>query len=139
MELGTKNGDVRIYIAFVELHPIALPIKVWGTALVSQCVSFHTDKLSLVSVTSKQTSMDPQVMFLVKSLVVECIFFHAQHVTSTENAPTPLSRLQVSSFEEWASYTLLQPIPILLCRLSQVEWHPGDVAVNCTRYCDTKI
>ena len=56
-------------ITFLELIPIIVAIKVWGTKLCKKKFLFYVDNLSVVSVINKQNSKSKWVMQLIRHLV----------------------------------------------------------------------
>ena len=43
-------------ITFLELFPIALSVRIWGSQMANRCVVFVTDNAALVSIINQQTS-----------------------------------------------------------------------------------
>ena len=104
-------------IELLEFYPICLAIEIWGPVLGDKCISFYTDNQGLVSVINTQTSRSPQVMFLMRRLVLMClrynILFQARHVSGVDNnLADALSRLQVDAFRAAAPWARRSPTPV---------------------------
>ena len=87
-------------IAFLELFPICIALEIWSEKLSNQCIMFHTDNISIVSVINSNSSKDPALMFLVRRIVVTSllhnIMFRAVHIPGHFNCTADmLSRSQV--------------------------------------------
>lgn len=92
-------------IAFLELFPIAIALRVWGCEMSNQFVTLFTDNAALVDVINKQTSKHSMIMVLVRDLVLTSlrhnIVFRARHVPGVENTWADLiSRLQIEEFRK---------------------------------------
>ena len=74
-------------ITFLELFPIALPVRIWGSQMANRCIMFVTDNAALVSIINQQTSKHKLVMILIRDLVLTAlnynIIFRARHPGST--------------------------------------------------------
>ena len=104
-------------IELLEFYPICLAVELWGSHLADRCVAFYTDNKGLVSVINNQTSRSPQVMFLMRRLVLVClqynILFQARHVSGVDNTwADMLSRLQVQAFRAAAPWAQPSPTPV---------------------------
>jgi hypothetical protein len=92
-------------IAFLELFPITISLRVWGCQMSNQCVSLFTDNAALVDIINRQTSKHPMIMILVRDLVLTSlrhnILFRAYHVPGVDNTRADLiSRLQIVEFRK---------------------------------------
>jgi hypothetical protein len=92
-----------INITVKELYPIVLALELWGNKLQNKSVMFNCDNEALVFVLNKQSSKDPQIMYLVRRLVLLSlsftILFIFTHLLGRCNVISDvLSRLQVSKF-----------------------------------------
>ena len=90
-------------ITFLELYPIVLAVHVWASLWKNHCILFHTDNLALVSIINNQTSKDPQIMKLLRVLILAClennILFQGRFIEGRRNVLADcLSRLQVRKF-----------------------------------------
>ena len=104
-------------ITLLELYPIWLAIKLWGDSIANSCIYFHTDNEALVSIINKQTSSDALIMFLVRKLVLECLYhnilFKAMHIRGVLNVLSDaLSRGQVQKFRSLAHTAEAVPTPV---------------------------
>ena len=105
-------------IAAKELLPIVLAVRLWGTLIGNKGILFLTDNQAIVPIINNQTSKDPLIMSLVRSLVVSTlthnILFSAKHIPGKSNTiPDLLSRSQVGlvlSKAPWLDQTP-QPVP----------------------------
>ena len=72
------------YVSIKELLPIVLTVGRWGPVSINQRVLFFSDKTAVGAVTNRQNASDPQLMCLVRQLVVAClsynICFPARHI-----------------------------------------------------------
>ena len=94
-------------ITILELYPIVAAVCIWVDIFRDKCICFHTDNMALVHVINKQTSKEPQVMKLIRKLVMMClrhnVLFKADHVPGVYNGlADALSRLQIQKFRELA-------------------------------------
>ena len=105
-------------IATKELLPIVLAVRLWGTLKGNKRILFLTDNQAIVPIINNQTSKDPLIMSLVRSLVVSTlkhnILFSAKHIPGKSNTiPDLLSRSQVGlalSKAPWLDQ-IPQPVP----------------------------
>lgn len=94
-------------IAFLELFPIVLGVRMWGDSLANKRILFFTDNDSIVHVINRQTSKDTELLQLLCQLVLTClrhnILFKARHIQGKKNIlADSLSRLQVERFKTLA-------------------------------------
>ena len=92
-----------INITVKELYPIVLALELWRNKLQNKSVMLNCDNEALVFVLNKQSSKDPQIMYLVRRLVLLSlsfdILFKSTHLPGRCNVLSDaLSRLQVSKF-----------------------------------------
>ena len=58
---------------FSELFPIVLALEIWVENLKNKCVTLHSDNYAVVHIINRQTSKDPDIMVLVRRLVLICM------------------------------------------------------------------
>ena len=80
-------------------------------------ILFHIDNLALVSIINKRTSMDKQIMKLVRPLVLwtmlNDIQFKARYINTTKiSIADALSRFQMHRFRLLAPQAEKQPAPV---------------------------
>ena len=84
MTLGFRN--IFPLPGIPNTQTIVLAVRQWGPVLANQRVLFLSDNAAMVAVINRQTTRDPQVMCLVRQLVVAClsfnICFRAKHYLS---------------------------------------------------------
>ena len=88
-------------IAYLELYPIVVAIKVWGHLMSHSSIRFLTDNEAISIVINKYSSKEEGIMALTRNLVLSCmdqdIIFSSEHISGVSNIlPDKLSRLQVS-------------------------------------------
>ena len=98
---------MQLPIAFLELFPIVLALRLWKTVLQNKRVVFWSDNQSVVAIINRQTSRCPKIMNLVRMLVIHClrlnIHFRARHVPGLDNGiADSLSRFQMTRFRQLA-------------------------------------
>lgn len=91
------------HITLKELFPIVLAIEFWADRLQNKCINFFSDNMAVVCLVNKQTSREPNIMCLVRRLVLQClkynILFQATHLPGVTNIlADKLSRLQIDEF-----------------------------------------
>ena len=108
----------RKNIAFLELFPIVVALKVYGPLIANSKICFHTDNEAISVIINKQTSKDKEIMSLVRPLVMTClshnIRFRSRHIPGKLNIlPDSLSRLQVSErlLQQYGMRSTATPIP----------------------------
>lgn len=87
-------------IAFLELYPIYLLVKIFAHKIQNSALLFYCDNEAITTIINKQTSKDKTIMILLRPLVLTLlkynISFHAKHITSKSNyLCDKLSRFQV--------------------------------------------
>lgn len=107
-------------IAFLELFPIVVALKCWAPQLANRKVLFHTDNAAVVHIINKQSSQCPQMMHLIRTLVLACLKFNirfkATHVPGVFNViADSLSRFQETRFRAAAPHAdaVMTPLPDL--------------------------
>ena len=110
-------------IAIKELLPIVLAVRLWSTRWANQRILFLCDNEAIVSVINKQSSKEPSIMSLVRTLVsvtlCNNILFAAKHIPGKLNIiPDLLSRYQVAKALKVAPYLDKEPTPF------PTEWLP---------------
>ena len=105
-------------IAFLELFPIALALRLWGSALRNKRVLFWCDNEAVVSIINRQSSKCSHIMKLVRRFVSLClrlnIHFKARHVPGVDNGiADALSRFQMDRFRRLAPEAdlVMTPLP----------------------------
>ena len=119
--------DVNITVK--ELYPIVLALELWGKKLQNKSIMFNCDNEALVFVLNKQSSKDPQIMYLVRRLVLLSlsftILFKSTHLLGRCNVISDvLSRLQVSKFRSMLPEAIFYPHVYRLYRSCQAK-HNG--------------
>lgn len=113
-----------VNIAIKELLPVVLAMKLWGPALLKNSrILFFCDNESVVYIINAQTSKDPVIMKLVRSLVVTTMTFNihirAKHIKGRHNVLADmLSRFQVQEAHATAPWLRQNP------ELIPQEWLP---------------
>ena len=110
--------SLKLSIAFLELFPITLALRLWGPALRNQRVILWCDNEAVVAIINSQTSGCPRIMKLVRMFVVLClklnIHFKARHVPGNDNGiADALSRFQMERFRRLAPAAdpVMTPLP----------------------------
>ncbi|XP_071107232.1 uncharacterized protein [Haliotis cracherodii] len=101
-----QNGWTKD-ITMLELFPIVLAVRLWGRHLQNKRVLFVCDNQAVVAIINKQTAKPPQVMSLLRRLILLClqhnILFKASYIPTHANViADALSRFQWSRFKEAA-------------------------------------
>lgn len=109
-----KSDQHSSSIAFKELYPIVLAAQIWGGEWQRQHVLFRSDNASVVHLVNNRTSRIPQLMCLLRQLLLcaaQCNFsFSASHVPGSDNGiADALSRFHWQAFRQLAP--LAQPVP----------------------------
>ena len=65
-----------INITVKDLYPIVLALELWGNKLQNKSVMLNCDNEALVFVLNKQSCKDPQIMYLVRRLVLLSLSFN---------------------------------------------------------------
>ena len=60
--------DTELHITWMELFPIVVAAKLWGSEWAQRKIRFHTDNQAAVDIWYKQSSRSPPVMSLVRKL-----------------------------------------------------------------------
>ena len=90
----------KLDIQVLELYPIFAMVSLLGSELADKKVLFHCDNIAVVFALNKQTSRNPQVMKLLRPMVLSLlkhnVIFKAIHVPGVKNVICDsLSRNQV--------------------------------------------
>jgi hypothetical protein len=106
-------------MTFLELFPIATALSVWGQWLVNKKILFHVDNQAVVQIINKKSSKSPEVMVLVRKLVLDMLHFNinlrAQYINTKANAiADSISRCQWNRFRVLAPHA--EPVPYPLPR-----------------------
>jgi len=113
-------------IATLELYPIVVSVAIWGHMWRNKTVRFYTDNQALVPVINKLSSKEPNIMRLIRKLVLLGlkfnICFSAHHVPGKSNILADrLSRFQVDEFRRHAPWADLAPTAV------PPEWSPDGL------------
>ena len=103
-------------IAIKELLPIVLAIRLWGTRWANLRILFFCDNEAIVAVINKQSSKEPTIMGLVRTLVTVALtnntHFMAKHIKGKHNVIADLlSRCQVDKARMVAPWLNKEPTP----------------------------
>jgi len=60
-------------IALLEIYPICLAIKLWGTDLANKCIMFNSDNMAVVHIINTFTSKDKNIMSILRIIVLDCM------------------------------------------------------------------
>ena len=118
--------DPKYNIEFQELLPIVLSCEVWGSEMANKRLLFHCDNQPVVDIINKKSSSDPEVMVLVRRLVLIClksnIMFRAKHVPgkALNQINDSLSRFHMQKFRS------LMP---------EADQHPALIPFYYQQYC----
>jgi len=90
----------RVNIATKELLPITLAFRMWAPKLKAVNIIFMVDNMAVVDILQSQTSRDPEIMNLLRPMVVTAmvhnIQFYAYHIPGKVNTLADLiSRFQM--------------------------------------------
>lgn len=104
-------------IALLELFPIVLAVHLWASVFADKKVVFYTDNIAVCAVVNKMSSKDPQIMCLIRALVVQCmklnLLFKCEHVEGARNdRADALSRSQIDRFQRLSPLADAQPTPV---------------------------
>ncbi len=113
--------SLKLSVAFVELFPKTLALRLWNPVLRNNRVIFGCDIKAVVSIINRQTSQCPRIMHLVRSMVLHCLEFNfhfkARHVPGVDNSiADALSRFQMERFRRLApgADPVMTPLPSYL-------------------------
>ena len=105
-------------ITVLELYPIFLLISMFGFKLKNSKITFHCDNIAVVAVINKQTSKSPQLMHIIRKLVITLlthnICLHAVHIEGSKNFfCDSVSRYQVTPaiLQQFGMKPTPMPIP----------------------------
>ena len=113
---GTFPGKWRhSNIAIKELLPIVLAVRLWAKELSNQRILFFCDNQAIVYVINKQSSKEPTIMALIRTLVSVTlnynIHFMAKHIPGKKNVIADLlSRSQVTKALQVAPWLDKTPV-----------------------------
>ena len=119
----------QVNIAVKELLPITLAFRLWHSMFSNKNIVFHVDNMAVVMVLQSQTSREPNIMKLLRPMVVQSMLsniqFYAQHIIGKHNLiPDLLSRFQMEKALKLAPW--LDPEPHLV----PLEWMPWSTKPN---------
>jgi hypothetical protein len=107
----------KFNICVLELYPIVLALQMFATHMANSNIIIHSDNKAVVEVLSHKTTKQPQMLILLRQLVLHClkhnILFTAQHISGKLNIlPDALSR-SIHTFEMLQAHSMdLQPTPV---------------------------
>ena len=104
-------------MTFLELFPVMVTISVWGPLLANRRILFHIDNQAVVRIINKISSKSPQVMALVRRLVLDTlnfqIIFRDEYINTKINAVADsISRCQWRHFRFLQADTEPTPLPL---------------------------
>ena len=104
-------------MTYSELYPVVVAILIWGQSLANLRILFHIDNQAVVHIVNKQTSKSPEVMTLVRKLVLNTLLFNitlkAQYINTKSNAiADSISRCQWHRFRNLAPQAYPDPTPL---------------------------
>ena len=115
---------LQFHIAVREFLPIVISLEIWCHQFHNSTVVLHCDNNTVVHVINKTTSKDPNLMILMRRLMLlslqHNIHFVTKHVPGVNNsAADMLSRLQVTEFQARFPHMEHEPtqVPLELVRL----------------------
>ena len=120
--LGTKwfcgnfpTEAFSLNITILELFPILLSVVLFKDVFTNKRVHIHTDNKDLISVISKKTSKEKEIMPLVRELVLQTMNFNVilkpTHIRGQHNGVCDaLSRSQFQRFRKLAPHMDIEPI-----------------------------
>lgn len=90
---------------------------IFGPSLANMKLVLHIDNKALVIILNKQSTRDPDIMVILRSIVLKAmqhnIIFKAEHVPGKKNGlADALSRLQVEKFKSNAPLADEDPVPV---------------------------
>ena len=105
----------KFNITLLELYPIMLALEFWGSRLANHAVLFLCDNEAVVHIINKQSSKEPNIMVLVRRLVLSAlkfnILFKAKHIPGKHNnIADRLSRFQVNEARCLAPWLAKNPV-----------------------------
>ena len=106
-------------MTFLELFPVLVAISVWGPLLANRRILFHIDNQAVVRIINKISSKSPQVMALVRRLVLDTlnfnIIFRDEYINTKINAVVDsISRCQWRHFRFPQADTEPTPLPLTI-------------------------
>ena len=107
----------KVNIAILEIYPILLAIKLWGTQLSNKCIMLNSDNMAVVHILNTFTSKDNTIMSILRSIVLELminnILVKAMHISGKNNVCSDLlSRNQVIKALHLYPHLDREPTPI---------------------------
>ena len=125
---GTWPADVTlgidgVSIAWMELYPVSLAARCWGSQWQRRRILFHCDNQSTVHIINKGRSKSPAIMPLVRQLVLAAaqhnFMFYAKYVPGKQNdIADDLSHFQMDRFHQLAPDAAALP-----CQVSWEQMH----------------
>jgi hypothetical protein len=104
-------------MTFCELYPIVVSAILWGKTWACKRILFHCDNTGTVHAINKGRSKSPQVMSLLRRLVIVAaegnFVYSSLHVAGVDNfIADSLSRFQMKRFRELAPAAATQPVTV---------------------------
>ena len=97
----------NLHITVLELYPICAALELWALELSNRCIVFWCDNEAVCHIINHRTSKDPNVMILMRKLIVTTmthnIMFRTAHIPGHDNKlADSLSRFQFARARELA-------------------------------------
>ncbi len=104
-------------IAIKELVPVYLSMMMWHNIFQNSNVLFVVDNMAVVDVLNAQTASDPDIMKLLRKIVVIAmlynVVFHSHHIIGKHNIiADAISRFQVTKAKKWAPWLAQNPLDV---------------------------
>ena len=114
---GRFPPEIRLNITILELFPILLAVMIFKQKFAGRRVIVNTDNMDLLSVISKKTSREPNMMPLVRELVLQTMSHNCVlkpvHIKGKDNGICDaLSRSQFQRFRVLAPHMDVEPVRI---------------------------
>ena len=104
-------------IAILEIYPIFLAIKLWGSSLANKCILLNSDNMAVVHILNTFTSKDKTILSILRAIVLELmihnILVKSSHICGKNNVCSDLlSRDQVPKALQLYPYLDRTPTPV---------------------------
>lgn len=109
--------EQKLHISVLEFYPIVLAVMLWGGDLKDKNILCLCDNIAVVDVINKQSCKDPNLLALLRLLVLSClklnIHFKSKHIPGKLNfTADALSRFQVQKAREYCP--TLEQVPVAI-------------------------